>query len=174
MAVRFYRALVQLLFPNIYERDAPIPLGDDKRRQLDRLLSCFEDDLRRLPASVRGPVSVDSAKSRAALLQHVMAIKLALRAFDDHFNVRRIWRVDYRYQGLPDVSSDALFFIYYALDNCESADTVYAEHRGHWLPAHYRVNAALRHVDEFVRHFGCAPATDMTSGTSTCNVLKRH
>ncbi|XP_049276407.1 uncharacterized protein LOC125760401 [Rhipicephalus sanguineus] len=174
VAVRLYRALVQLLFPNIYERDAPITLGDDARRQLDRLLSCFEDDLRRLPASVRGPVSIDSAKSRGALLQHVAAVKLALRAFDDNLNVRRIWRVDYRFQDLPNVSSDALFFIYYALDNCESADTVYAEHRGQWLPAHYRVNAALRHVDEFAHEFGCAPATDMASGTSMCNVLKRH
>ncbi|KAH8028487.1 hypothetical protein HPB51_017447 [Rhipicephalus microplus] len=174
VAVRVYRALVQLLFPNIYERDAPITLGDDARRQLERLLSCFEDDLRQLPTTVRGPVSIDSAKSRGALLQHVAAIKLALRAFDDNLNVRRIWRVDYRFQDLPNVSSDALFFIYYALDNCESADTVYAEHRGHWLPAHYRVNAALRHVDEFAREFGCTPATDMASGTSMCNVLKRH
>ncbi|KAL3218558.1 hypothetical protein MRX96_031490 [Rhipicephalus microplus] len=140
----------------------------------ERLLSCFEDDLRQLPTTVRGPVSTDSAKSRGALLQHVAAIKLALRAFDDNLNVRRIWRVDYRFQDLPNVSSDALFFIYYALDNCESADTVYAEHRGHWLPAHYRVNAALRHVDEFAREFGCTPATDMASGTSMCNVLKRH
>ncbi|XP_049527447.1 uncharacterized protein LOC119458884 [Dermacentor silvarum] len=174
VAVRFYRALVQLLFPNIYERNAPIALNDVTRRQLDRLLSCFEDDLRRLPAALRGPVSVDSTKSRAALLQHVAAIKLALRAFDDHLNVRRIWRVDFRFKDLPNMTSDALFFLYYALDNCESADSVYAEHRGHWLPAHYRVNAALRHVDEFAREFGCAPTTGMAPKTLTCNVLKRH
>ncbi|XP_065309646.1 treacle protein-like [Dermacentor albipictus] len=174
VAVRFYRALVQLLFPNIYERNAPIALGDGTRRQLERLLSCFEDDLRRLPVALRGPVPVDSRKTRAALLQHVAAVKLAVRAFDDHLNVRRIWQTDFRLQDLPDTSSDALFFIYYALDNCESADTVYAEHRGHWLPAHYRVNAALRHVDEFAHAFGCAPAADMAPRAVTCNVLKRR
>ncbi|XP_072145173.1 uncharacterized protein [Dermacentor andersoni] len=174
VAVRFYRALVQLLFPNLYERNAPIALGDGTRRQLERLLSCFEDDLRRLPIALRGPVSVDSGKTRAALLQHVAAVKLAVRAFGDHLNVRRIWHADFRLPDLPDTSSEALFFIYYALDNCESADTVYAEHRGHWLPAHYRVNAALRHVDEFAHAFGCAPTTDMAPKAVTCDVLKRH
>ncbi|KAH9375338.1 hypothetical protein HPB48_015306 [Haemaphysalis longicornis] len=175
VAVRFYRALVQILFHNnIYERDAPLSLSPDMRRRLDGLLGCMEEDLRRLPADLRGPASADSAKSRGALLQHVAAVKLALRAFDDHLTVRRVWKTDFRFKDMPDVSSNALFFIYYALDNCEAADTVYAEHRGHWMPAHYRVNAALRHVEEFASEFGCVANSKMSAAAHLCSVVKKH
>ncbi|KAK8781329.1 hypothetical protein V5799_017330 [Amblyomma americanum] len=174
VAVRLYRALVQILFPrNIYERDAPLALTDETLRRLDELLSCFEKDLRVLPAALRGPVSVDSAKFRGALLQHAAAVKLGFRAFRDHLTVRRVWQVDFRFKDLPEFSSDALFFLYYALDNCESADTVYAEHRGTWMPAHYRVNAALRHVKEFAEPFSCSDGDQMALSAQMCHVLKK-
>ncbi|KAK8765920.1 hypothetical protein V5799_007297 [Amblyomma americanum] len=174
VAVRLYRALVQILFPrNIYERDAPLALTDETLRRLDELLSCFEKDLRVLPATLRGPVSVDSAKFRGALLQHAAAVKLGFRAFRDHLTVRRVWQVDFRFKDLPEFSSDALFFLYYALDNCESADTVYAEHQGTWMPAHYRVNAALRHVKEFAEPFSCSDGDQMALSAQMCHVLKK-
>ncbi|XP_077523504.1 neprilysin-2-like [Amblyomma americanum] len=174
VAVRLYRALVQILFPrNIYERDAPLALTEETLRRLDELLSCFEKDLRVLPAALRGPVSVDSAKFRGALLQHAAAVKLGFRAFRDHLTVRRVWQVDFRFKDLPEFSSDALFFLYYALDNCESADTVYAEHRGTWMPARYRVNAALRHVKEFAEPFECRDGDQMALSAQMCHVLKK-
>ncbi|KAH9370868.1 hypothetical protein HPB48_021951 [Haemaphysalis longicornis] len=88
-------------------------------------------------------------------------------------HVRRSWKQDFRYQRLPQLSSDALFFVYYALDNCESSDVVYKEHAGHWLPADYRVNLPLRHLVEFASLFNCSADTDMGRMIAghTCNVV---
>ncbi|KAH8027122.1 hypothetical protein HPB51_002276 [Rhipicephalus microplus] len=63
---------------------------------------------------------------------------------------------DTRYAKLPDVSSERLFLMYYALDNCESSDDVYVELEGRLLPAAYRVNLPLRHLVEFAHVFGCS------------------
>ncbi|KAK8773391.1 hypothetical protein V5799_012077 [Amblyomma americanum] len=56
------------------------------------------------------------------------------------------------------MSADHLFFVYYALDNCESSDEVHQDQAG--LPAPYRVNLPLRHLVEFAPVFGC-PDTGM-------------
>ncbi|KAH7961756.1 hypothetical protein HPB52_011925 [Rhipicephalus sanguineus] len=66
-----------------------------------------------------------------------------------------------RYQRLPDLSAEALFFVYYALDNCENSDQVYKEQHGRWLPAEYRVNLPLRHLVEFAPLFNCSADTNM-------------
>ncbi|XP_049517181.1 uncharacterized protein LOC125942948 [Dermacentor silvarum] len=81
--------------------------------------------------------------------------------------------MDFRFSQLPDLSVDQLFFVYYALDNCEAADRVYQEHRGHWLPAHYRVNVPLRNVVEFAELFKCPPDSDMVrvSFVPRCTVV---
>ncbi|KAK8781590.1 hypothetical protein V5799_017070 [Amblyomma americanum] len=174
VAVRLYRALVEILFPrNIYEQDAALALTDETLQHLDELLSCFEKDLRVLPAGQRCPASVDSAKFRGALLQHAATVMLGFRAYRDHLTVRLVWQVDFRFKGLPEFSSDALFFLYYALDNCESADTVYAEHQGTWMHARYRVNAAQRHVQEFAEQFGCRDGDQMALSAQMCHVLKK-
>ncbi|KAK8781589.1 hypothetical protein V5799_017069, partial [Amblyomma americanum] len=137
VSVLLCRALVEILFPrNIYEQDAALALTDETLRHLDELLSCFEKDLRVLPAGQRCPV-------------------------------------DFRFKDLPEFSSDALFFLYYALDNCEWADTVYAEHQGTWKHARYRVNAALRHVEEFAEQFGCRDGDQMALSANMCHVLKK-
>ncbi|KAH9359987.1 hypothetical protein HPB48_020781 [Haemaphysalis longicornis] len=75
--------------------------------------------------------------------------------------VRRLWDVDFRLALLPELSADKLFFVYYALDNCESADLVYREHLGHKLPAEYRVNVPLRNVAEFGSIFRCDGVSNM-------------
>ncbi|KAM7283959.1 hypothetical protein ISCGN_001064 [Ixodes scapularis] len=171
--VRSYRALVELLFQNnVYELEAPLSFTDEQTRKLESLLSCLELDLRQLPLSLHGSVTPDMATSRSALLLHTIAVQLAFRAFQELLHVRRIWNLDFRLKGLPDLSADMLFFVYYALDNCESADDVYKEHSGDWLPAEYRVNMPLRHIDEFGEVFGCTNDSIMTHVTSgKCSVL---
>ncbi|KAL3238821.1 hypothetical protein MRX96_021851 [Rhipicephalus microplus] len=70
-------------------------------------------------------------------------------------HVKRIWNLDYRLPGLPDVSSDQLFFIYFALDNCHSEDAV---RHGRLTPAavdELRVGAPLKYVAEFSDAFQC-------------------
>ncbi|KAH7937282.1 hypothetical protein HPB49_010013 [Dermacentor silvarum] len=157
-AVRFYRALLEALF--VDERGHFDP-DEASRRRLETLLQCFESDLRELPAALRGPVAPDPAMSRGAVLQQTAALQLAFRAFQELWQVRRAWNVDFRYQRLPGLSAEALFFVYYALDNCENSDLVYKEHQGHWLPAEYRVNLPLRHLVEFAPLFNCSADTNM-------------
>ncbi|KAH9370869.1 hypothetical protein HPB48_022054 [Haemaphysalis longicornis] len=170
-AVRFYHALLDSMF--LVDLDPGYWGGDAPRRRLEGLLECFEEDLRLLPARLRGQVAPDSALSRAAVLQQTVALQLAFRAFQELWQVRRSWKQDFRYQRLPQLSSDALFFVYYALDNCESSDVVYKEHAGHWLPADYRVNLPLRHLVEFASLFNCSAETSMGRMISghTCNVV---
>ncbi|KAH9370867.1 hypothetical protein HPB48_004070 [Haemaphysalis longicornis] len=158
-AVRFYHALFDSLF--LEDQEPAFGVSDTSRRKLEGLLDCFEGDLRELPPSLRGPVAPHSALSRGAVLQQTAALQLAYRAFQELWQVRRSWNRDFRYERLPDLSSDALFFVYYALDNCESSDVVYKEHAGHWLPADYRVNMPLRHLVEFASLFNCSADTDM-------------
>lgn len=74
-------------------------------------------------------------------------------------SVERIWKVDFRLQSLPDVTSEQLFFLYYALDNCERSDDTYQAHQFRvWsrLPPEYRVNLPLRHLPQFARAFRCS------------------
>ncbi|KAH7949113.1 hypothetical protein HPB49_005222 [Dermacentor silvarum] len=82
---------------------------------------------------------------------------------------------DFRYHALPNLSSAQLFFIYYALDNCESGDSVYGEHLGHLLPAPYRVNVALRHVLEFWDAFQCPDGAAMARLplVAACSVVRQ-
>ncbi|KAH6938106.1 hypothetical protein HPB50_006783 [Hyalomma asiaticum] len=157
-AVRFYRTLLEALF--VGERGQIGP-DDASRRRLETLLQCFEWDLRELPAALRGPVAPDPAMARGAILQQTAALQLAFRTFQELWQVRRAWNADFRYRRLPDVSTDALFFVYYALDNCENSDQVYKESQGQWLPAEYRVNLPLRHLVEFASLFNCSADTNM-------------
>ncbi|XP_070394461.1 uncharacterized protein [Dermacentor albipictus] len=80
-AVRFYRALLEALFPD--ERGGHFHPDEASRRRLEVLLQCFEWDLRELPAALRGPVAPDPATSRGAVLQQTAALQLAFRAFQE-------------------------------------------------------------------------------------------
>ncbi|KAH8008960.1 hypothetical protein HPB51_008151 [Rhipicephalus microplus] len=168
-AVRFYYALLEALF--VDEEGQP---DDASRRKVETLLQCFEWDLRELPPALRSPMMPGPAMSRGRILQQTAALQLAFRAFQELWQVRRAWNVDLRYQRLPDLSAEALFFVYYALDNCESSDQVYKEQHGRWLPAEYRVNLPLRHVVEFAPLFNCTADTNMgrMGIDRTCTVVK--
>ncbi|KAK8783798.1 hypothetical protein V5799_009838 [Amblyomma americanum] len=171
-AVRFYRALVEAAL----RRDtvpASLRYGDDPVRRFEELLNCFEWELRQLPVALRQPIAPDSMAARGAVLQQTVAVQLAFRAFQELLQIRRTWNLDFRFAQLPALSVDQLFFVYYALDNCEAADRVYQEHRGQRLPARYRVNVPLRNVVEFPEVFGCAPHSNMVrfSFVPACTVV---
>ncbi|KAH7961792.1 hypothetical protein HPB52_012155 [Rhipicephalus sanguineus] len=172
-AVRFYRAVLEALL----HRDAVQPslrYSEDLQRRFEDVLSCFEWELRQLPAGLsHSAVAPNSITARGAFLQQTVAVQLAFRAFQELLQIRRTWNMDFRLAQLPGLSVDQLFFIYYALDNCEAADLVYQEQRGHWLPAHYRVNVPLRNVVEFAEIFNCPPDSDMVrvSFVPRCTVV---
>ncbi|XP_077523084.1 uncharacterized protein LOC144133897 [Amblyomma americanum] len=155
-AVRFYRGLVEKLFDTAYEADS-LRFADDIQK-LELLLNCFERDLGQLPGSIKGQAPPDPALSRGAALQQTVALQLAYRAFQELSLEQHLPSTYFRFEKLPEMSADHLFFVYYALDNCESSDEVHQDQAG--LPAPYRVNLPLRHLVEFAPVFGC-PDTGM-------------
>lgn len=73
-------------------------------------------------------------------------------------SVERVWKLDFRLQSLAHVTSEQLFFLYYALDNCERSDKPYRSRQFKaWkhLPPEYRVNLPLRHLPQFAQAFQC-------------------
>ncbi|KAK8760560.1 hypothetical protein V5799_028168 [Amblyomma americanum] len=78
-------------------------------------------------------------------------------------DTRRIWGRDLRLKGLEKLSSDQLFFVYYALDNCERADAQAQRRLGWALAGQERVNAPLRHWPPFAEHFGCQAGQPMVA-----------
>ncbi|KAK8773871.1 hypothetical protein V5799_011596 [Amblyomma americanum] len=164
-AVRFYRALLDALFLDDWDR-----VEDEAVRQkLQVLLQCFGWDLRELPATLKGSVGLNPARSTAALLLQTAALQFAFRAFQDLWQVRRTWNADFRYRRLPSLSVEALFFVYYALDNCETSDPVYKGDQR--LPAEHRVNLPLRHLAEFAPLFNCSADAVMGRPGRSCAVV---
>ncbi|XP_064469326.1 uncharacterized protein LOC135383981 [Ornithodoros turicata] len=164
VAVRIYHALVEILLDdNIYVGDVPIRFTHESQRRLSDLMNCLERDLRHFPHSL-GPnrLLMDAASIRRSALIQTTAVYLGYRAFRELLHARRIWHLDFRFQTLPTISDDQLFFIYFALDNCESGDDVY-----HWkkarayLPAQHQVNLPLRHLPEFASVFSCGVGSAM-------------
>ncbi|KAK8759251.1 hypothetical protein V5799_003118 [Amblyomma americanum] len=174
LAVRYYRGLVRLLFENIYEHDAPLSMGDEDQHRLIAVRSCFKRDAVQSPQSLRGRESpVPESPLIDALLDQTTALLLAARVFEELLDVRRIWNLDLRFRSLPQLSFRQLFYVYYALDNCEKTDQVYRRHRGYRLPPEYRVNLVLRHDPRFASAFGCRE-TDamMLSKNNLCRVFR--
>ncbi|EEC08256.1 hypothetical protein IscW_ISCW006879 [Ixodes scapularis] len=170
LGTRFFAALSKLLYDStVYELETPLRFTPDAQAALDRLLDCIVQDARPLFGHHQDPSHL-----RLALLEQVLAIQLAFLAFRQLLGTRRIWKRDFRLAPLPDVSSDKLFFIYYALDHCELSDDLFSRHEveaHRRLPAKQRVNVALRQSPAFARAFSCQAGAPMTA-TSLCQVLR--
>ncbi|KAG0412161.1 hypothetical protein HPB47_010700 [Ixodes persulcatus] len=170
LGTRFFAALSKLLYDStVYELETPLRFTPDAQAALDRLLDCIVQDARPLFGHHQDPSHL-----RLALLEQVLAIQLAFLAFRQLLGTRRIWKRDFRLAPLPNVSSDKLFFIYYALDHCELSDDLFSRHEieaHRRLPAKQRVNVALRQSPAFARAFSCQAGAPMTA-TSLCQVLR--
>ncbi|KAH8008852.1 hypothetical protein HPB51_005899 [Rhipicephalus microplus] len=163
-AVRLYLGLL----PLVYERwdsnentEALEVLSGSSASRLAHLLDCLEADWSAMPMELR--LSTDDgqippAEARYAILAQSAALALAYAAFKELLSVERVWKVDFRLLPLADVTSEQLFFLFYALDNCERSDKPYRVHRFKaWriLPPEYRVNIPLRHLPQFAQAFRC-------------------
>ncbi|KAL3199040.1 hypothetical protein MRX96_044076 [Rhipicephalus microplus] len=170
VAVRFYQGLVQLLYHDPYERDVPLSFTEDSRAKLEALLSCFDGDVQSsLDVS---PAPSDSVSQlRRAFLDRTSALLLALKAFEELLPVRRIWNLDLRLGGLEGTSARQLFFIYFALDNCESRAPGF--HKSS-VSAEDRVNAPLKHIKQFAEAYQCKAQDPMVSPRhAACSVMRR-
>ncbi|KAH6929046.1 hypothetical protein HPB50_022521 [Hyalomma asiaticum] len=169
-AVRLYAGLSQLLYEGtVYELEIPLYFTEDAERMLDEALDCLLCDARR-----RFPHGLDADRVRNALLEQVLALQLGFKAFRNLMGVRRIWHRDFQLSTFPNVTADQLFFLYYALDNCELSDAVFESHQfeaHRRLPASVRVNMALRQFMHFAHSFGCAAGSPMAAGVP-CRLLR--
>ncbi|KAH9366373.1 hypothetical protein HPB48_018134 [Haemaphysalis longicornis] len=162
VAVRYYRALVQLLHDDQYELDAPLSFDEDDFRLLS---DCFG---RASQADSVDGGSQGEAGLRRALLDQTSAILLAVTAFEELSPIRRVWNLDLRLKGLENITATQLFFIYFALDNCESTDPAFHQNR---LSAMHRVNLPLKQLRQFGQAFRCGPQAPMVA-TSVCSVTQ--
>ncbi|XP_064472134.1 uncharacterized protein LOC135386255 [Ornithodoros turicata] len=150
-AVRIYRSLLRVLRPNGNFDDTPL-YSHASNQRLRFLYRCLEDDIRAMPQQLRS--GLDLRIQGNVLLEQAVAVILAHRAFQHLLTTKRIWGIDFRLKGLERLSSDQLFFVYFALDNCERTDET-SWRRSALPPAQLRVNAALRQNKLFARAFGC-------------------
>ncbi|XP_065306012.1 uncharacterized protein [Dermacentor albipictus] len=174
VAVRFNRALVQLLHEDPYERDVPVSFTDDSRAKLDALLDCFDGDAQSSLGASSSTSPEALSQVRRAFLDGTSALLLAMKAFEELPPVKQIWKLDLRLAGLENSSARQLFFIYFALDNCES--TAPAFHTSS-MSAEDRVNVPLKHIEQFAEAFHCEAQDPMVSASDgSCSVMRgaRH
>ncbi|KAM7308134.1 hypothetical protein ISCGN_011768 [Ixodes scapularis] len=161
VAVRLFSSLVRIA------SETELIQRGDLQLLYDDLLGCFARDFRALPGSLRSQperVVTDADDGSYAMMIQTAALRLGFHAFKELLHVQRIWGVNFRLQNLEDTSSEQLFFLYYALDNCERSDEAFKVHeyvREKRLPPHYQVNLPLRHLPEFTEAFQCGQGTAM-------------
>ncbi|XP_077486467.1 neprilysin-21-like [Amblyomma americanum] len=170
LAVRLYAALAQLFYAGtVYELEIPLYFTNAAAETLDDLLDCLVAN-----AKNKFPHGLSPDRVRNALLEQVLALQMGFLAFRRLLTVRRIWRQDFRLSTFPEMSADQLFFLYYALDNCELSDAVFQSHEfeaHRRLPAAMRVNMALRQSAQFAQAFQCRPGEPMVA-EEKCQVLR--
>ncbi|KAH7951259.1 hypothetical protein HPB52_007220 [Rhipicephalus sanguineus] len=172
VAVRYYATMASLLYASFeYDGEATLDFGHESKRLFEVVQRCLEEDWRALSELEAAglPTQYGLLDHRAWwlrrwLLGQTLAIEMALHAFRELLDVRRIRKLQYRFVTLPDYTSTQLFFMYYALDHCEK-DYEGFERRQFLQrkrpPAKMRVNLPLRHVEAFANAFGCRRGDQM-------------
>ncbi|CAN7992937.1 unnamed protein product [Ixodes hexagonus] len=182
VAVRLFAAMTPMLYESsVYEREIAFQFTEDSERRLEDLINCLQADWRRLRGRLRRPnLGLIPAVSESPLLgrwllQQASAVKQAFNAFRELLHVSRIWVVDFRYANLRQLSASQLFFVYYALDQCEHSDAAFQRRqfllRGQ-PSAGMRVNLPLRHVPAFAEAFGCGYGDNLRA-SAVCQSLRR-
>ncbi|KAL3199072.1 hypothetical protein MRX96_044041 [Rhipicephalus microplus] len=170
LATRFYQALVLVLFDDPYELVAPVTEVANMHLMASELSRCLSQDATRAYASDGNVFAASDAERE--LLYRSTALVLAHRAFQQLLPVRRIWNMDFRYSGLPELSSEQLFFVYFALDHCEESDEVHRVDRAHGLTPEHMVNLPLRNTAAFAEAFKCsASSVCVVPGGPQCRIL---
>ncbi|XP_077538914.1 uncharacterized protein LOC144151672 [Haemaphysalis longicornis] len=172
VGVRLYATLAALV------RDIPgvsdTPVRESQEKMLWRVARCLSDDLYNMPTSLKS--GFEPAKGGKALgwalYDQATGLALAHENLAPMLDTRRIWGLDLRLKGLEQMSSDQLFFVYYALDNCQRSDAQAQRRLGWTLAGQERVNTPLRHWPPFARHFGCHRGQPMVA-QAPCGLLQR-
>ncbi|KAH6937003.1 hypothetical protein HPB50_025092 [Hyalomma asiaticum] len=178
--VRLIKGLMPVLYNDFvfssgpYD-DAPLLYTQAYDRRLRDTVKCLVADYNRAPDLLKSSFMRsmgDISPAGFSLLEQTVALMAAYWAFQELLTVKRVWRSDFRFAQLPDLSSDQLFFVYYALDNCERSDEAYqarAFDARFELPPEERVNFPLLQSDAFKHAFGCRGRSPMAT-PSQCSV----
>ncbi|XP_064483199.1 uncharacterized protein LOC135396088 isoform X2 [Ornithodoros turicata] len=137
-AVRIYRGLLSLMRP----------FSSTATQVLQRLYQCIQGD-----------------DGGAFFLEQTASVILAHQAFQQLLHPKRVWGADFRLGGLEELSSDQLFFVHFALDNCAIADD-FSQRRQ--PTAEQRVNVVLRQIEAFQLAFRCQ---DRVVASRRCSVV---
>ncbi|XP_037518442.1 uncharacterized protein LOC119395530 [Rhipicephalus sanguineus] len=160
VAVRLYTALAALLrdIPGVFDS----PVRESEQANLRSVAECLRRDLDAMPPALKS--GFPPAKEQPwALFDQAVGLALAHDNLAELMDTRRIWGKDLRLKGLENLSSDQLFFVYYAMDNCERSDAQ-AQRRLAWpLGGQERVNGPLRHWAPFAENFGCLDGQPMVA-----------
>ncbi|KAL1419194.1 hypothetical protein MTO96_005294 [Rhipicephalus appendiculatus] len=162
VAVRLYSALAALLrytqlrvsTLGTFRACSIPPVRESEQTNLRSVAECLRKDLDAMPPALKS--GFPPAKDQPwALFDQAVGLALAHDNLAELLDTRRIWGKDLRLKGLENLSSDQLFFVYYAMDNCQRSDAQ-AQRRLPWpLGGQERVNGPLRHWAPFAEHFGC-------------------
>ncbi|XP_064473880.1 uncharacterized protein LOC135388329 [Ornithodoros turicata] len=179
--VRIYKGLLPLLYNDyVYggtSDEENVFFSERYEAELRRMTNCLLQAYQDAPEMLKSDYMRNLVESEAAvfsLLEQTVALMQAFWAFQELLSIRRIWNSDFRLSNVPEMSADQLFFVYYALDNCEASDTIYHKRMFETrlqLPAEDRVNFPLTQMAEFKAAFGCQGKSAMGS-TSPCSVVQ--
>ncbi|KAM7312150.1 hypothetical protein ISCGN_009055 [Ixodes scapularis] len=90
---------------------------------------CFVKQYSDVPNPSLMELNLDGNTVYESVLEETAAIGPTFKAFHQLLNIFRIWQRDFRMKHAEHLSSDMLFFIYYALDSCTKANTAYMKHQ---------------------------------------------
>ncbi|CAN7989330.1 unnamed protein product, partial [Ixodes hexagonus] len=168
VAVRLFAALAELLRDRPYLSEES-PVAEAYEDRLKSGADCLQRDLDGMPMALKSGF-VDRPVPWQ-LFGQTLALALAHSGLEEALDTRRIWGLDFRLRGLEQLSSDQLFFVYYALDNCQRADGQALRRLSSPLPGQERVNVPLRNWPPFGRHWGCQPGQAMVAPRA-CALLR--
>ncbi|CAN7937686.1 unnamed protein product [Ixodes hexagonus] len=179
--VRIFKGLLPVIYNDFVfsdqkNDDMPMLFSDAYQRRLQQTVRCLLDTFRKTPEFLKSNFLRNLDDVTAAgfpFLEQTVALIQAFSAFQELLNIKRVWKSDFRFSRLPLLSAEQLFFVYYALDNCEASDDDYRSEMFETrfaLPPEDRVNFPLLQFEEFQKAFAC-PRSSPMSGTSRCAVV---
>ncbi|XP_064455757.1 uncharacterized protein LOC135366781 isoform X1 [Ornithodoros turicata] len=112
--VRIYRTLLTTLRPSVVGQ---LSFSTAYETDLKHMHRCLENDFRDVPAGMTRGIS--RVPPLNEVLEQTVAVMLTYDAFKEMMNTQRLWGADFRLQGLEALTSDQLFFVMFAMDNCE-------------------------------------------------------
>ncbi|XP_064459453.1 neprilysin-1-like [Ornithodoros turicata] len=132
----------------------------DPASVFENLRSCLQKDYAFLTSPLSAK-SLDSEKTSLSDMLDVLAVQLALKAYDDEISREG---TSFRFKEATNFSADQLFFLYYAKSFCDSYNPSFIDKAlkdSDVSPGWYRVNGPLRHMNQFAASFRCPPGSFM-------------